>query len=477
MRRRLQSLGRIVTSLAAVGVVTAGYARLIPANPTTIALSYVVVILLIATGWGIGEATAASVAAMLCFNFFFLPPIGTLTIADPQNWVALVTFLLTAIIASQLSGRARQRNIEAVARQRDLERLYALSRALLLSDGGGSVPGAIARHIAAAFELQAFGLYDQRTDTVSWAGSAESPALDGKLREVARRATSIRDPAGFVVIAIQLGGAPIGSLAIMNVGVSDTVLHSIANLAAIGLERARSQEATARAEAAQQSGELRATVLDALAHEFKTPLTSMKAATGDLLESTSINARDHELVAIIDEDLDWFQALVSDAVQMLRIDAGTFTLHVDRQNLADLVATTLRKFERRLDGHDLRQQIPKDLSVDADRELLGLALRQLLDNALKYSPPTSTIEILARGNGALDITVRNSGSTIPEREQGRLVERFYRGADARHIPGTGMGLAIVQQIARAHGGTLEISSSSDAGTAFTLSLPREGRSS
>ena len=218
MRRRLQSLGRIVTSLAAVAVVTAGYARLIPANPTTIALSYVVVILLIATGWGIGEATAASVAAMLCFNFFFLPPVGTLTIADPQNWVAFVAFLLTAIIASQLSGRARQRDIEAVARQRDLERLYALSRALLLSDGGGSVSGAIARHIADAFELQAVGLYDQRTDTVSWAGSTELPALDGKLREVARRATSIRDPAGLVVIAIQLGGAPIGSLAIMDVG-------------------------------------------------------------------------------------------------------------------------------------------------------------------------------------------------------------------------------------------------------------------
>jgi two-component system, OmpR family, sensor histidine kinase KdpD len=476
MRRRILSLGRIAASLAVVAIVTTAYVRFIPANPTTIALSYVVVILLIATGWGIGEATAASVFAMLCFNFFFLPPAGTLTIADPQNWVALVAFLLTAIIASQLSGRARQRNIEAVARQRDLERLYALSRALLLSEGGGSIPGAIARHIAVAFELQALGLYDQGTDTVSWAGSAEWPAIDGKLREVARRATSIRDPAGFVVIAIQLGGAPIGSIAIMDVGLSDTVLHSIANLAAIGLERARSQEATARAKAAQQSSELRATVLDALAHEFKTPLTSMKAAAGDLLDSTSNNARDHELVAIIDEDLDRFQALVTDAVQMLRIDAGTFTLYVDRHNLADVVATTLRKFERRLDGHDLRQQVPEHLTVDADRELLGLALRQLLDNALKYSPPTSTIEILARGNGVLEITVRNSGSTIPEREQARLVERFYRGADARHIPGTGMGLAIVQQIARAHGGTLAISSSSDSGTAFTLSLPHEGRS-
>ncbi|HEY4954657.1 MAG TPA: ATP-binding protein, partial [Gemmatimonadaceae bacterium] len=446
-------------------------------NPTTVALSYLIAILLIATTWGIVEATTASIFAVLCFNFFFLPPVGTLTIADPQNWVAFVAFLVTAIVASQLSGRARQREVDAAGRQRDLERLYALSRALLLSEGGVSVSGAIARHIADTFELQAVGLYDQRADTVSWAGSAEVPAMETKLRDVARRAISLRDPAGWVVTAIQLGGAPIGSVAIMDVGLSDTVLHSIANLAAIGLERARSQEATARAEAAQQSGELRATVLDALAHEFKTPLTSMKAAASDLLASASTSTRDRELVTIIDEDLDRFQALVTDAVQMLRIDAGNFAVHLDRHNLADVVTTTLQKFERRLDGHHLLKQVPENLTVDADRELLALALRQLLDNALKYSPPTSTIEIQARGNGAVEVIIRNSGSTIPEREQARVVERFYRGAQARHIPGTGMGLAIVQQIARAHGGTLTISSSPDAGTAATLSLPRGGPTS
>src|SRR5690242_13270643 len=142
---------RLVVSLAVVAAVTALYTSIIHANPTTVALSYVVVILLIATGWGIAEATVASLVAMLCFNFFFLPPVGTLTIADPQNWVALVAFLATAIVASQLSGRARARNIEALSRQRDLERLYALSRSLLLSEGGGSVPGAIARHVADTF--------------------------------------------------------------------------------------------------------------------------------------------------------------------------------------------------------------------------------------------------------------------------------------------------------------------------------------
>ena len=455
-------------------LITVLYFEVLHVNPTTVALSYLIAILLIATTWGIVEATTASVFAVLCFNFFFLPPVGTFTIADPQNWVAFVAFLATAIVASQLSGRARQRELDAAGRQRDLERLYALSRALLLSESGASVSGAIARHIAETFELKAVGLYDQRADTVSWGGSTELPAMETKLRDVARRATSLHDPAGLVVVAIQLGGAPIGSIAIMDVGLSDTVLHSIANLAAIGLERARSQEATARAEAAQQSSELRATVLDALAHEFKTPLTSMKAAASDLLASEATSARDRELVAIIDEDLDRFQALVTDAVQMLRIDAGDFTVHLDRHNLADVVATTLQKFERRLDGHHLLKQVPEHLTVDADRELLGLALRQLLDNALKYSPPTSTIEIHARGNGAVEVVVRNSGSTIPEREQARVVERFYRGAQAGHIPGTGMGLAIVQQIARAHGGTLTISSLPEAGTAFALSLPRGG---
>ena len=121
-----------MASVAAVAAVTGLYSWLIQISPTTVALSYVVAILLIASAWGIVEATIASVAAMLCLNFFFLPPVGTLAIDDPRNWGALVTFLLTAIITSQLSGRARQREIEASARQRDLERLYSLSRALLL---------------------------------------------------------------------------------------------------------------------------------------------------------------------------------------------------------------------------------------------------------------------------------------------------------------------------------------------------------
>jgi two-component system sensor histidine kinase KdpD len=472
--RHAVALGRVVVSIGVIAATTALYVRIYPVNPTTVALSYLVAILLIATGWGILEATAASLGAVLCFNFFFLPPVGTFTIADPQNWIAFIAFLATAVVASQLSGRAHQRSIDAAARERDLERLYALSRALLLSPGGPSIPEAIARHIAAAFELQAVAVYDHQTDAISYAGPTDLSAIEGKLRDVARLGVSLRDQS-VVVTAIRLGGAPIGSLAILDPGLSDTVLQSIANLAAIGLERARGQEATLRAEAARQSGELRATVLDALAHEFKTPLTSMKAATSDLLSSIS-GERNRELLNIVDEDVDRLQALVSDAVHMLRIDAGDFRVHADRHKVASVVGWTLRQFETRLDGHPIVTDVPDDLSVDADRDLLGLALRQLLDNAVKYSPPTSRIEIAATSNGTVDIAVRNSGTPIPAREQRRIFERFYRGSHARHVPGTGMGLAIVQQIAQAHGGTLSVSSSSDGDTEFVVSLPREAAS-
>jgi two-component system sensor histidine kinase KdpD len=472
--RRALAVGRFAVSLAAVAAITVTYFLLIQVNPTTVALTYLVAILLIASWWGLIEATVASVAAMLCFNVFFLPPTLQLTIADPQNWVAFVAFIVTAIVASQLSGRARQRDLDAGSRQRDLERLYALSRGLLLSEHGTSVPSTIARHIADAFQVETVGLYDRRTDTVAWAGMRELSAIEGKLREVARTGASLREPSGLIMTAIQLGGTPIGSVAMTDSGLTDTVLRSVANLAAIGLERARADEVTARAEAARASSELRATVLDALAHEFKTPLTSMKAASSDLLASPSTSPHDRELVAIIDEDLDRFQALVTDAVQMLRIDAGDFAMHPGRHRLMPVIAALMHRFDAHLDGHRVTQRVPEELYVDADIDLLGLALRQLIDNALKYSPPTSTIDVQASANGTVDITVRNSGSTIPEAEQARIFERFYRGSQSRLIPGSGMGLAIVQQIARAHGGTLSLSSSPQDGTAFTLSLPRGG---
>jgi two-component system sensor histidine kinase KdpD len=477
MRPRARALFSIGASVGAVAAVTVLYFRFVSANPTTVALSYLVTILVISTQRGIVEATAVSILASLCFNVFFLPPVGTFTIAAPQDLVSFFAFTATAIIASQLAGRARQRTIDAVARQGDLERLYALSRALLLAPSGVSIPDVIARHIADTFELSAVALYDHRAGIVSRGGPMELPGIDEKLRDVARQAVPVGDASGAMVTPIRLGGEPIGSLAILGGGLSDTVLQSIANLAAIGLERARGQEIAARAEAARESGELRAAVLDAVAHEFKTPLTSIKAAASDLLSSVPAHARERELVEIVGEESNRLQGLITDAVQMLRIEAGGFAVNRERFSVAKLVTPVLAELSSRLDGHAIIDTVPTDLMVDADGELLRLALRQLLDNAAKYSPPSSTIELTAAGNSSVRISVRNSGSVIPERDQAHVFDRFYRGLPARLVPGTGMGLAIVRQIAQAHGGTVTVASSQESGTVFTLSLPRGGSAS
>src|SRR6202140_1102688 len=146
---------RLLVSLAGVALVTGTGYTLVPANSTTIGFAYLLLVLIVASLWGFFEAALASVAATLTFNFFFLPPVGRFTIADPQNWVALFSFLTTALIARRLSGEAKRRTLDAIARQQDLERLYTFSRAILLIDDTESFPNQLTRKLAEIFELSA----------------------------------------------------------------------------------------------------------------------------------------------------------------------------------------------------------------------------------------------------------------------------------------------------------------------------------
>ena len=461
---------RVGLALGALAGATALFHFVVPANPTTVALSYLLLVLLTATEWGLLEATLLAAAASLAYNLFFLPPVGRLTIADAENWASFFAFMLTAIVVSQLSGRARARHLEAVARQRDLERLYTLSRGLLLAEEGGAAPTGIARHIADAFELEGLALYDQHTGTIVRAGRTDLPEVDARLRDVARQATTWREPGGIVVTAVRLGQAPIGSLAIRGGTMSDTVLQSVVNLAAIGLERAREREAATATEAARRSGELRAALLDAVAHEFKTPLTSIRAAAGGLTGLvTTDDAR--ELLAIVDEESARLQGLVSDAIRMFHVEAGDFEVRRERHDLRGLVDRVIRELGARVAGRPVTNRITPDLIVEADADLLGLALRQLVDNAAKYSSPGSAIDVDASMASSVDLVVRNLGPAIPEHERDRIFERFVRGAQASRLPGSGMGLAIVRRIAQAHGGDVT-AASSDGVTEFRLSLPR-----
>ena len=467
---------RILFVLGIVGGITVFYYRIVSVNNVTVALSFLLAVMAIATRWGLIEALAASVASMLCFNFFFLPPIGTFTIADPQNWVAFSAFVVTAVITSHLSASAKKQAMESTHRQREVERLYTLSRNLLLLEVHGPLAQEITNSIAQVFELPGLAFYDRTSDRIHRSGPRDIPVDAGKLRDTALQGTVFHDAiTKTTIIPISLGGQPMGSLGIQGSQVSETALHAIANLAAITLERAHAQDVATRAEAARQSEELKSTMLDALAHEFKTPLTPIKAAVTSMLSDSDINPTHQELLRIVDEEADRLNSMLTEAIQMSRIEAGQLQLHRSPQSLGKIFQAQLDKLGESLEGRKVTVEVPDKLPrVSVDPEFIGTVIWQLISNALRYTPPGSPLTLRASaGETEVIVSVEDCGPGISEQEQRRVFEKFYRGKDQRErIPGTGMGLTIAREIVRAHHGRIWVESEPGKGARFSFSVPR-----
>ncbi len=467
LRRTLPRLAGALLIIAAITFLYYGA----PVNSTTVALTFLLAILGVATAWGLLEAVVASLAGVLCLNYFFLPPVGTFTIADPQNWVALSVFLVTSVVASQLSASAKRRAMEATRRQHEMERLYALSRNLMLLNERPPVTGQVCHQIAQVFGFPGVAFFDREKDQIHKAGPQELPVSDSKLREAALEGLAFHDPAVEIsILPVNLGGGPIGSLAIYGEVVSDTALHAIANLVAIAVERARAQEVTSRAEVARRHQELKSTLLDALAHEFTTPLTSIKAAASAMLDEQG--AAQRELVTIVEEEADRLDSLVSETIQMARLEAGELHLHKQPQRAGELISSALEKLRVLLEDREVRVDVPERLpEIPVDAELIGLTIRQLIGNALKYSPE-APITIRARaGRAGVTISVKDCGPGIPEKETGRIFEKFYRVANGARVPGAGMGLAIAREIVQAHDGKIWVESRPGQGSEFFFTLP------
>jgi two-component system sensor histidine kinase KdpD len=466
---------RLAGVLALVAAVTAFDYRL-HLNSSTAGFTFLLVILGLATRAGLEESIAASLASVVCYNMFFLPPVGALTIADSQNWVALCVFLITAVTASQLSASARKRADEASARRQEMERLYDFSRALMLGDSDRGLAGQIVQQIEEVFGVHSVAFYEPSSDTVCHT-AAEQPVIpEPLLREVAKTGKSWKDlTKATSIVPVRLGGRALGSLGVISLELSDAALSAVAQLSAIAIERARSQQIANRAEAARQNEQLRGTLLDALAHEFKTPLTSIKAAITSVLSQRSHDGMEHDLLTVIDEEADHLTGLVTEAIEVGRIEAGRVRLQRQRYHAASLVSSALSQLRSLCDGRDVQVDVSQQLAdLDADAELTRLALRQIVGNALKYAPPSAVIRVAAEEQkDFIVLHVSNDGPPIPVSEQECIFEKFYRGQEARdHVPGTGMGLTIAREIIQAHGGKIWVHSGPGEGVRFSFTLPK-----
>ncbi len=474
MRPALLQLRATLFALLGITAVTFICFRVVHANGTTEALALSMVLLVAGSRTNLWGTVAASVVAALCLDWFFIPPVGRITIEDSQGWVALAVFLTVTFLASRLSTRLRQQRDELAARQSEIERLYALSRSMLLASGTEDVRRLIVNKCVEIFGFAEMALFESATGRFH-RSDVLSSISDEKLRQVARHgAVEYKAGEGVTIIPVTLGNKVFGSIGMRGMALPEAGLQSLANTIAVGLAQAQAQEAGSRAEAVRRSEELKSVMIDALAHDLKTPLTAIEAAAQMLREPALVSsAQRNDLLEVIQEETNGLRQKLAEALHLARIDAKRLKLEARPVAIRDLIERAVHSFGERMNSHAISLDVAPDLPpVFADGELIVQALKQLVDNAAKYSAARSPISISAcRSGEAISISVRDYGEGLTELEQGRVFDKFYRGRyDRSAVQGTGMGLSIAKEILEAHGGTIRVESLVGEGSIFTIAL-------
>ncbi|HTV81865.1 MAG TPA: ATP-binding protein [Acidobacteriaceae bacterium] len=445
-------------------------------NETTVALSFLMLVMVTASRWRLQYSVYLSVLCTLLYNFFFLPPIGRLTIEDPRNWVALTAFLACSVLVSHLSNQEHRQADAAEQRRREVERLYEFSQQLLLQDDPRRLARAAPSAAAAVFGFRAVALYVRDDNAVFSSDPANELISAAELKLTASQgesATMVRE--GCRIIPLSLGMRSPGVLAVSEAGYSPQIYEAIGSLVAIALERAGALERSSRLEASREGERLRSTLLDSVTHDLRTPLTAIRAAVTTLVSAPELPEPEQtELLSVVDEESARLDRLIGQAVEMAELDADAVKVHHQPQDVQALMETTVEELQPLLRGRRVELQAPDDLPrVPMDRELVGRALRHVLENAVRYSAPDSRVVLAAaRESDRLLLTVTDQGPGIDPAEQLFVFDKFYRGRQYRaSIKGSGMGLAIAKAILEAHGGGITLASSPGQGSRFTLWLP------
>ncbi len=474
-KRRLYSLAAYAAGTVIVGCSTFIDYRLLHVNITTVALSFLLIVLFVAANWGLRPAVFTSVLSALAFNYYFLPPILTLTITDTRNWVALFSFLATAVIASNLAERARKEAEKANQRRHEVERLYEFSQQLLLTENPTELLTRIPGDMTLTFGFMDVALFARERNRIyrSSGDSMELPA--DNLRAAAQRRDVAVEGPHRCYAPLMMGVRSMGALGLSGKIPSREMVEALASLIAIAVERADALEKLTRAEAARESERLRTALLDSITHELRTPLTAIKASITSVRENPAMDpVHRADMFAVIEEESDRLNRLIAEAVEMAQLDAREVKLDMRPHAIREAVDAALAELKDALRTHPVEVRLADTLpQAQMDLGYITKVLHHLLENAVKYSIEGSPIFISAENHeGSLIVNVADRGSGIDDLERAMIFDKFYRGRERRGlIPGTGMGLAIVRAIVEAHNGTISCTSQPGHGSVFSFNLP------
>jgi two-component system sensor histidine kinase KdpD len=449
---------RLVTQVVVSALALWGTARgceALGTNRSTAAMLLLLEVLGIATRGDWILALLSSTAASLAFSFYFIDDIYSLRLTTVQGVITFAVMAITALTGSRLSIMARRRAEEAIRRREEVERLNQLGRILISANSVSEAAGDAVRKVVELFGLEGAVLRVTGEPHAFQCGTS-TPA----------RVSIIPLDSDYGADVLELHGTQ----------PSEEVRNTIAAMLRLVLERARSTEERARMEAIRRGEELRTTVLNAMAHNLKTPLTSIKAAASMLRASGRFAATlESELVIVIDEEADRLNQLIVESIDLAKLEARRVNPVVEECVLPQIVGRVAARMSRYFGRREFMIELPEDMpAVTGDSFLFEQMLVQVVDNAWKYSQPGAPIRISGEvGRSSVVLTVWNEGSEIPEDERDRIFDRFYRGSKDRHrVEGSGLGLAIARTIAEACRGKMWLDVE-PMGPAFRFELPLE----
>jgi two-component system, OmpR family, sensor histidine kinase KdpD len=416
-----------------------------------------------------------SLVALGSLDYFFTSPILSFRVGRPINILALFCFLATALVITRLVSKVRDKAELSFAQHAKTQELYEVAQHLLAADPR-EASGAFLEPFRGAFGVRAACLFDAESSELHVAGSSEFD-LPERTRDAFIRGQNDEDQrCGIVVRCIRVSGRTTGAVGFE--GLEDTSLTAgpLTALAAALLERTHAVRNANQAAAAAQTEAYRSVILDALAHEFKTPLSTILAAAGALREAASLGPEHLEMAETVEAEAARLGRLTTRLIRTARLEQEEIRPWMELTHFTSVVADAVNQYSR-LSGdrriNVLERCHPTDVLADPD--LLRLAISQLLDNACKYSVPGSPVDlIIARQDGHIALRVLSTGTPILSSERAHIFNRFYRGEDARRTTaGTGLGLYVARKIAIAHGGDLELDGepSGDESVTFRMTLP------